>query len=49
MCFTCIIKCNFVAKHGNYVIFILLLTIFFCLASVVVGFGSFAIVGCKDL
>ncbi len=26
-----------------------LFTIFICLASVVVGFGSFAVLGCKDL
>ncbi len=31
------------------VVFILLFTIFICLASVVVGFGSFAVLGCKDL
>ncbi len=50
MCFPYIIKCNFVAKTWIWsVIFILLFTIFICLASVVVGFGSFAVLGCKDL
>ncbi len=29
--------------------FYILFTIFICLASVVVGFGSFAVLGCKDL
>ncbi len=45
-----IIKRNFMAKTGIWsVVFIPLFTIFICLASVVVGFGSFAVLGCKDL
>ncbi len=50
MCFPYIIKRNFVAKTWIWsVVFILLFTIFICLASVVVGFGYFAVLGCKDL
>ncbi len=45
MCFPYIIKRNFVAKTWTLsVVFILLFTIFICLASVVVGFGYFAFV-----
>ncbi len=36
------------AKTGIWsVVFIPLFTIFICLASVVVGFGSFAVLGCN--
>ncbi len=50
MCFSYIIKHHFVAKTWIWsVVFILLFTIFICLASVIVGFGSFAVLGCKDL
>ncbi len=50
MCFPYTTTCNFVAKTWiGCVIFILLFTIFICLTSVVVGFGSFAVLGCKDL
>ncbi len=44
MCFPYIIKRNFVAKNMDMICrFILLFTIFICLASVVVCFGSFAV------
>ncbi len=50
MCFPYIIKCNFMAKTWKLsVVCILLFTIFICLASVIVGFGSFAVLGCKEL
>ncbi len=50
MCFSYIIKFNFVAKAWIWsVVFILLFTIFICLASVIVGFGYFAVLGCKDI
>ncbi len=49
MCFP-YIKRNFVAKTWIWsIVFIILFTIFICLASVIVGFGSFAVLGCKDL
>ncbi len=42
MCFPYIIKCNFVAKTWTRSVdFILLFTVFICLASVVVGFWLF--------
>ncbi len=42
MCFPYIIKHNFVANDGlDLSIFILLFTVFNCLASVIVGFGCF--------
>ncbi len=45
MCFLYIIKLNFVVKTWTrYVDFILLFTIFICLASVVVGFGNVTVV-----
>ncbi len=45
MCFPYIIKCNFVAKTWTRSVdFILLFTVFICLASVVVGFGYFSVV-----
>ncbi len=45
MCFPYIIKRNFVAKTwARSVDFILLFTVFICLASVVVGFGNFSVV-----
>ncbi len=44
MCFPYIIKRNFVAKTwARSVDFILLFTVFICLASVVVGFGNFSV------
>ncbi len=50
MCFPYIIKCNFVAKTWKRSVdFIILFTVFICLASVVVGFGYFAVVGSKEL
>ncbi len=48
MCFP-YIKRNFVAKTWKLSVFILLFTIFICLASVVVSLGSFAVLGCKDI
>ncbi len=45
MCFLYIIKHNFVVKTWKVsVVFILLFTIFICLASVVVGFGNVTVV-----
>ncbi len=45
MCFSYIIKRTFVAKTWKrFVAFILLFTVFICLASVVVGFGYFSVV-----
>ncbi len=45
MCFPYIIKRNFVAKTWTRSVdFILLFTVFICLASVVVGFGYFSVV-----
>ncbi len=42
MCFPYIIKLNFVAKTWTRSVdFMLLFTVFICLASVVVGFGYF--------
>ncbi len=50
MCFPYIIKHNLLPKSWKYfVVFILLFSMFICLASVVVGFDSFAVLGCKDL
>ncbi len=50
MCFPYIIKFNFVAKTWKRSVdFIILFTVFICLASVVVGFGYFAVVGSKEL
>ncbi len=43
MCFTYMIKLNFVAKTRS-VDFICLITVFICLASGIVGFGYFSIV-----
>ncbi len=45
MCFPYVIKHNFVAKTWiRFVDFMLLFTVFICLASVVVGFGYFSVV-----
>ncbi len=43
MCFPYIIKFNFVAKQTRAVDFIILFTVFICLASVIVGFGYFSL------
>ncbi len=46
ICFLYIIKRNFVAKTWTRSVdFILLFTVFICLASVVLGFGYFPVIG----
>ncbi len=45
MCFLYIIKSNFMAKTWTRSVdFIILFTVFICLASVVVGFGNFSVI-----
>ncbi len=47
--FRTIIKRNFVAKSWIWFVVCIICLLFICLASVVVGFGYFAVLGCKDL